>query len=74
MVISNKNNKYVRTLCAILFCVFTLLYLYFYQADIMMFTQHVCSDGQTHYHRVVGALLVTFILMLIQFGVGRLFK
>lgn len=74
MIISNKNNKYVRTLCAILFCVFTLLYLYFYQADIMMFTQHVCSDGQTHYHRVVGALLVTFILMLIQFGVGRLFK
>lgn len=39
-----------------------------------MFTQHVCSDGQTHYHRVVGAFLVTFILMLIQFGVGRLFK
>ena len=74
MNLSNKNNKYVRTLCAILFCVFSLLYLYFYQADIMMLTQHVCSNGQTHYHRIVGTILVTFILMLVQFGVGRFFK
>ena len=74
MSLSTSGNKYVRTLCAILFCLFSLFYLYFYQADIMALTQHVFSDGQTHYHRVVGTVIVTFTLMLVQFGVGRFFK
>lgn len=74
MTLSNKNNKYVRTLCAILFGLFSLLFLYFYQTDVMTLTQHVCSDGQTQYHRIMGTLLITLILFLVQLGVGRFFK
>lgn len=39
----------------------------------MTLTQHVCSEGQTSYNRTVGAILITFILMLLQFGVKRFF-
>ena len=38
----------MRTLCAVLFITFTFTYLYFYQADVMMATQHLLSGGQTH--------------------------
>lgn len=74
MTVSNQGKGYVRILCAILFAVFSILYLYFYQADLMALTQHVCSAGQTSYNRTVGAILITFILMMLQFGVKRFFQ
>ncbi len=65
-----KNSTLsVRVICAVLFLVFTFLYLFDYQADILAVTQHVLSKGQTHYNRAVGAILITLVLWLIQIGV-----
>ena len=74
MTSSKDNNWYVRTVCAILFFVFSLLYLYHYQAGLIAYTQHVCSGGQTQYNRVIGTVLIMIILMLLQFGLGRLLR
>ncbi|MBQ7420751.1 MAG: hypothetical protein IJV27_01180 [Prevotella sp.] len=59
----------MRVLCNVIFCTFTFLYLYFYQADIMVVAQHVASGGKTHYVPLAGALLITLALQLLQVGV-----
>ena len=59
----------MRTLCAVLFITFTFTYLYFYQADVMMATQHLLSGGQTHYERTIGAVLITVALYVLHLGV-----
>lgn len=63
-----------KVMCAVLFVVFTFLYLYDYQADILSVTQHVLSGGVTHYNRTIGAVLITIMLILVQIGVAALSK
>lgn len=58
-----------RVVCAMVFVSFVFLWLYFFQADILTVVQHKLSGGQTHYHRTIGAVVITLILMLLQFGV-----
>lgn len=64
----NRNNSTVsiRLMCAIVFLIFSFCYLYFFQADILAVAQHVLSKGITHYNRLVGALLITLVLFLLQ--------
>ncbi len=59
----------VRVMCAIVFLCFTFLWLYNFQADVLAVAQHVLSGGQTHYDRTVGAVIITFVLQLLQIGV-----
>lgn len=67
MMYNMKNGTLsVRVICAVLFLIFTFLYLFEYQADILSVTQHVLSKGQTHYNQVVGAILITLVLWLVQ--------
>lgn len=68
-----KNSTTVTTtVCAIVFCLFTFVYLYFYQADILSVSQHILSGGVTHYNRMIGALLITLVLFLLQIGINML--
>lgn len=70
---NTKNGTIImRVMCAIFFLFFTFVYLYDYQADILAATQHVLSHGVTHYNRLVGALLITLVLWLVQLGVFAL--
>lgn len=62
----------MRSVCAILFLVFTFVYLHCYQADILAVTQHELSDGRTHYSNLIGAVLITAALFLLQIGVYSL--
>jgi hypothetical protein len=60
----------VRVMCAVLFCLFSFCWLYWFQADVLAVAQHVLSNGMTHYHRFVGAVLITALLLLLQQLVG----
>ena len=62
----------VRVVCAVVFVSFTFLWLYSFQADVLAYAQHVFSHGQTHYNRLVGAVLITLSLWLLQWGVSSL--
>ena len=62
----NGSTINIRLMCAIVFLVFSFCYLYFFQADILAVAQHVYSGGQTHYNRLVGAVLITLLLQLLQ--------
>lgn len=66
----NAGSAVVRTVLAVIFVLFTLTYLYSYQADTLAALQHVLSNGATHYNRTVGAVLITLVLMLLQTGIG----
>lgn len=52
--------------CALVFIVFSFLWLYFFQADVLAVAQHVLSGGTTHYNRTIGALLITAVLFILQ--------
>lgn len=80
----NYNNPYknnstvaIRVMCAIVFVVFSFAWLFWFQPDVLMMAQHVLSGGLTHYNRLIGAVIITFslfILQLLVFSVLRLKK
>ena len=76
MIKTTKNGTIImRVMCAIFFLLFTFLYLFEYQADILAVTQHVLAHGVTHYNRIIGAVLLTIILWVLQlviFGLSGL--
>ena len=65
---NNGSTIIVRMICAAVFVSFTFLWLYFFQNDLLAVTQHILSQGQTHYNRLVGAILITVALQLLQIG------
>ncbi len=58
----------MRFACAIVFIVFSYVYLKYYQADILAVAQHVLSDGMTDYSYSLSPLLITFVCYLLQLG------
>lgn len=66
----NKNKSdggvFMYIMCALIFLGFTFCYLYFYQTDILTVLQHILSGGKTHYNNLIGAVLITGSLWLIQ--------
>lgn len=76
------NNPYqdngtivLRSMCAIVFCVFSFLWLYLFQADVMAVAQHALSNGQTTYNRLTGGVIITVVLLIVQsvvYGLVRL--
>ena len=67
-----NNSTLVNSVCAIVFILFTFVYLYFFQSDIIAMEQHVLSGGITHYNKTIGAVLLTVVLFLVKLGVSKL--
>jgi hypothetical protein len=70
----NNSTFTMRVMCAIVFSAFTFLFLFYFQADVLAAAQHVLSDGMTHYNRLVGAILITLVLQLLQLGIFSLVR
>ena len=64
--IKNISTISIRLMCAIVFMVFSFVFLYRFQAEVLAAAQHVLSHGLTHYNRLVGAVLITLVLQLLQ--------
>lgn len=64
----NSTTK-MRLTCAIIFIVFTYLYLSCYQQDLLAVAQHALSGGMTQYNYVLFPILTTLVLFLLQVGV-----
>ena len=58
-----------RLVCAFCFVTFSLVWLYFFQYDLLAVAQHSLSGGVTHYDRTIGAVLITLMLQLLQLAV-----
>jgi hypothetical protein len=72
--LKNGSTVTIRVMCAIVFLLFSFCWLFFFQADQLAMTQHVLSGGLTHYNPLWGALIIIFLLMLLQLIVFRIFR
>ncbi len=70
--VAGRSDRLVGIVCALLFALFAFVYLYGYQANLLTVTQYVLLEGQTHYDALIGAVVITVVLMLLQSGVARL--
>lgn len=61
-----KNSFFVQLFCGLLFALFSFSFLYFLQGDLLAKAQYVYSEGITTYSILPGALIITFILLVIQ--------
>lgn len=70
---SNQNNAagIVRYSCGIIFILFTFLYLFYLQGEILCKAQYVFSKGTTSYSIFWGALILTIVLRLLQIPVSK---
>lgn len=65
------NKSLTQLILALFFSLFSFCYLYCYQPEVMVVTQFLASGGQTHYVPLVGAILITFVLQLLQWFIQR---
>lgn len=72
--IMTNSTVTIKGVSAVVFCLFSFIFLYFYQADIIAVAQHVLSGGVTSYNRTVGAVLITGVLMLLQIGISSILR
>lgn len=56
----------IAAVCAIVFCLFSFLYIYCYQTPTLAYAQHVLSGGVTVYHPLISAVLITISGLIIQ--------
>lgn len=64
----------IRTVSAILFLAFCVLWLFFFQSDAMAVSQHTLSGGTTHYNRFIGTATITVVLWLLQLFVFKVVR
>ena len=72
--LKNGSTVTIRVMCAIVFLTFSFCWLYFFQSDQLSMTQHVLSGGLTRYKPLLGTLIITILLMLLQLFVNRFVK
>ena len=69
-----KNSRYdqsISIICATLFAIFSFLYIYLFQGELLALLQDNLSRGVTESNTFLSALLLTVVLMLIQWLVNR---
>ena len=75
MVNNTKDSTTtVKVVCAIIFIVFIVSYVFSFQGDLLTMTQNAWAQGQTHYHRGVGVAIITLVLSLVAFIVSLLVR
>ncbi len=70
----NDSTIAIKVMCAIVFCLFSFLWLYWFQADILSIAQHILSGKQTHYNRLIGAVVITATLFAVQQIISKLIR
>lgn len=61
-----SGSTVTRVVVAACFVVLCWLWVYCFQSDSLAVQQHLLSGGQTVYERHVGAVIITFLLLLVQ--------
>lgn len=75
---SNTNLSYKRAAriltvaCGLLFSSFSFVYLYVFQKDLLGALHYSLSQGKTHYSPLVGAIIITLVLLIFRWGINGL--
>lgn len=60
-----RGSETTQLVCAAVFLLFTFVWLFWFQADLMAVAQHTLSHGTTRYSRTVGTVVITLSLLLL---------
>lgn len=69
-----KAVHIIHIVVGFLFCLFSFLYLWKVQGGVIGMAQHVLSGGQTVYSPLVGAIVLTIALFVLQKVLNRFFR
>lgn len=75
---SNNSLSYQRAAriltiaCGLLFSVFSFVYLFVLQKDVVGALHYSLSQGKTHYSPLVGAIIITMVLLIFRWGINGL--
>lgn len=72
--IAKQTSGAIRVSCGLLFMLFSFCYLFFLQGDLLSEAQYIYSHGLTSYSMLMGALLVTVVLQVLQWLVRLILK
>ena len=70
----NRKLKYdtpIRIICTLLFAVFSFLYIYMFQGELLALVQDHLAQGRTNNNALVTATLITLLLVLLQNMLNR---
>ena len=67
----STSDKIIRHTCSVFFLCFCFGYLYFMQGELLAEAQYVFSHGITHYSILIGAIIITLVLWLMQWLIAR---
>lgn len=66
-----KHDTPIRIICASLFAIFSFLYIYMMQGELLALVQDHLAQGQTSNNTLITALLVTLLLMALQYLLNK---
>ena len=75
---SNNSLSYKRAAriltvaCGLLFSIFSIVYLFVLQKDVVGALHYSLSQGKTHYSPLVGAIIITVVLLVFRWGINGL--
>ena len=67
-----KAARIQTVVCGFLFAAFSFTYLYVFQRDVLEALHYSLAHGKTHFAPLASALIITFILLLLRWGVNSL--
>lgn len=72
--IYQKTVGVIRYSCGFLFGIFCFCYFFFLRGEVLAKVQYVLSGGLTHYSLLVGAVIITSLLLIMQWLVSKVFR
>lgn len=66
-----SETRLHHSVCTAIFLAFSFTYLYCFQDGLMTLAQQMLSHGQTHYHPLWGATIISIVLLLLGAGIAR---
>lgn len=69
-----RYDKMMQWGCAALFALFSFLFIYCFQGELLALMQDHLSDGITKSNKLLAALIITALLMLLQWVINRRYR
>lgn len=69
-----RTARILTVACGILFCLFSMAYLSVFQKEVMEALHYSLAQGKTVYAPWVSAVLITVVLLMLQWGVNALLR
>ena len=66
-----KAARIQTVVCGFLFSIFSFIYLYVFQCDVLEALHFSLAHGKTHFAPLPSAIIITLILLLLRWGVNQ---